>query len=356
MGSPFPFMRWRARARRLRDKQRDMECQDIFAAGQGRGSCAFDEDYRPPFPLFNGHLQTIVPNTLRRVGGVVYRRERIFTADDDFLDLDWSLIGAGKLAIVSHGLEGNSRRPHVLGMVKALNAAGWDALAWNFRGCSGQLNRKLRFYHAGATDDLGAVVSHALSRQAYEAIVLVGFSLGGNLVLKYLGEGRKGLSPRIRKAAVFSVPCDLRAGAVELDKWRNGIYRRRFFRTLKGKVREKAALMPGLLSAAGLDEIRTLRDFDQRYTAPLHGFGNAEDYWRRNSSLRFLAGIRVPTLIVNARNDPLLGEGCYPVKAVEGNPCLLLKVPRQGGHVGFPGAGGPLWSERQAVSFFARSG
>ena len=336
----------------MRDKQRDMGCQDSLRGRGGTGACALEEDYAPPFLLFHGHLQTIVPNTLRRVRGVVFRRERILTADDDFLDLDWSRVGAAKLAVVSHGMEGNSRRPYVLGMVKAVNAAGWDALAWNLRGCSGEPNRQLRFYHAGDTGDLAAVISHALSSQTYEAVVLVGFSLGGNLVLKYLGERREELPPPILKAAVFSVPCDLRAGAKEVDKWRNGIYRRRFLRTLRGKVREKAGLMPGLLSTAGLDGIRSLRCFDERYTAPLHGFGSAEDYWRRSSSVHFLEGIRVPTLIVNARNDPLLGERCYPVEEVKDQPFLRLKIPRQGGHVGFPG-GGPLWSERLAVSFFA---
>lgn len=339
----------------MRDKQRDMGCQDSRRDRDGKGTCSPDEDYEPPFPLFNGHLQTIVPGILRRVRGVRFRRERIITGDDDFLDLDWSRTGAGKLVVVSHGMEGNSRRPYVLGMVKALNAAGWDALAWNLRGCSGEPNRQLRFYHAGATDDLAQVISHALSRGTYGAVVLVGFSLGGNLVLKYLGERRDELPTPIRKAVVFSVPCDLRSGAVELDKWQNGIYRRRFLRTLKHKVREKAASMPGLLSAAGLDEVRTLRHFDERYTAPLHGFGSAEDYWRRSSSLHFLEGIRVPALIVNARNDPLLGEGCYPVEEVKDQPFLRLKMPLQGGHVGFPG-GGLLWSERLAVSFFAGGG
>ena len=338
----------------MRDKQRDMGCQDSRRVGEGKSTCSPDEDYEPPFPLFNGHLQTIVPSVLRRVRGVEFRRERIITEDDDFLDLDWSRIGAGKLAVISHGMEGNSRRPYVLGMVRALNAAGWEALAWNLRGCSGEPNRQLRFYHAGATDDLAAVISHALSRRTYEAVVLVGFSLGGNLVLKYLGERREELPRQIWKAAVFSVPCDLRSGAVELDRWQNGIYRRRFLRTLKDKVREKAASMPGLLSASGLDEIRTLRGFDERYTAPLHGFHSAEDYWRRSSSLHFLKGIRVPALIVNARNGPLLGERCYPVEEVKNHPCLLLKMPRQGGHVGFPG-GELLWSERLAVSFFARA-
>ena len=163
----------------MRDKQREWTVKTAGGTVMGRAPAPRMKT-TSALSLFNGHLQTVVPSILRRVRGVRFRRERMITEDDDFLDLDWSRIGAGKLAVVSHGMEGNSRRPYVLGMVKALKRGRLDARAWNLRGCSGEPNRQLRFYHAGATDDLAAVIGHALSRGTYEAVVLVGFSLGGN--------------------------------------------------------------------------------------------------------------------------------------------------------------------------------
>jgi predicted alpha/beta-fold hydrolase len=308
-------------------------------------------DYKPPFFLFNGHLQTIAASQWRRVGGVVYQRQRIDTADDDFLDLDWARVGAQRLAIISHGLEGHSRRPYMLGMARALNWRGWDALSWNFRGCSGESNRQLRFYHSGATDDLQVVVDCALSRQAYRNIVLIGFSLGGNMILKYLGEERRERSPLIRKAVVFSVPCDLKDSAEQMDRPGNRIYLRRFLKKLKDKVRRKALLMPEQLCSEGLERISNFRAFDDCYTAPLHGFRDAEDYWEQNSSRHFLRGIEIPALIVNARNDPFLAGACYPIEETKFLHNVGLEIPEQGGHVGFPSRGGEYWSEKRALGF-----
>jgi hypothetical protein len=309
--------------------------------------------FRPHPLLANGHLQSIVPTLFRRVGGIVYERTRIDTPDGDFLDLDTSRVGAERAAIVAHGLEGNSRRAYVLGMVKAFNEAGWDALAWNFRGCGGEPNRKLRSYHSGASDDLATVVEHALSRGGYIGVVLVGFSMGGNIVLKYLGEEGGKAHPAIAAAATFSVPCDLASAAIEMAKPSNALYMRRFLRMLRGKIQAKMELFPGRIDDRGYERMQTFREFDDRYTAPLCGFESAMDYWARASSRPLLPRIRVPSLLVNALDDPFLAKPCYPYAAAADNPSLFLETPQAGGHVGFVGgrAGFEFWAEERAVEF-----
>lgn len=303
--------------------------------------------------LPGGHLQSIVPTLLRRVGGVRYERVRIDTPDGDFLDLDVSRVGAGRAVIVGHGLEGSSRRAYVRGMVKAFNEAGWDAVAWNFRGCGGEPNRKLRSTHSGASDDLETVVEHVVRREGVPAVVLVGFSMGGNIVLKLLGEQGQRVHPAVKAAVTFSVPCDLASAAREMARPSNALYMRRFLRMLRGKVQAKMGLFPGRIDDGGYERIRTFKDFDDRYTAPLCGFESAEDYWERASSRPLLARIRVPTLLVNALDDPFLGEACIPREEAWHHPFLHLETPRSGGHVGFVGAGKPwvFWAEKRAVEF-----
>lgn len=314
-----------------------------------------ESDHQSPFFLLNGHFQTIIPSLFRRVKGVQYQRERIRTPDDDFLDLDWSKSGhqADRLAILSHGLEGDSSRQYILGMVKALNAQGWDALAWNFRSCSGEPNSQLRFYHSGATEDLEAVVTHALQKGKYQQIALIGFSLGGNLTLKYLGEKGTQLYPQIQRSVVFSVPLDLMASSIKIGIRSNGIYNRRFLNSLRNKVKHKAAMMPDRLSLDAYKKIKTIKDFDEYYTAPLHGFGSAEEYYRHCSAKHFLSTISIPTLIVNARNDPFLAPECYPEELVKDLPNVFLEIPQKGGHCGFysDALHGTYWSEKRALQF-----
>ncbi len=309
--------------------------------------------YRPPFLFGNGHLQTIYPSFARTLSPDLYRRERITTPDDDFLDLDWARIGSNKLAILSHGLEGSAHRPYMIGMARMLNRHGWDALAWNYRGCSGETNRQLRMYHNGSIDDLDTVIMHALKGGTYRTAALIGFSLGGNLSLLYLGSKGSALDSRIRKAATFSVPCDLAAGARELSRPRNCVYMRDFLNSLHGKIKEKMKILPGVISDDGYGRIRDFKAFDDRYTAPIHGFKDAEDYWYQCSSGRFLSGVTVPTLIVNAVDDPFLAGGCYPVSQAEGSEYVHLELPRSGGHVGFVSfnADGSYWSEQRAIEF-----
>jgi predicted alpha/beta-fold hydrolase len=309
--------------------------------------------YKAPPLLTSGHLHTVVANFRRPAPEVVYRRERIPTPDGDFLDLDWSPLGSSSLVVICHGLEGNSRRAYVLGMVRAFNRAGWDALAWNFRGCGGQINRRLRFYHSGATDDLAAVVDHALGAGQYRRAALVGFSLGGNMVMKYLGEMGRGGHRAIVGGVGFSVPCDLASGAQRSELRQNRLYMHRFLKMLKAKVRAKMRIMPGALDDRDFGRIKSFRDFDERYTAPCHGFADAQDYWDKASARPWLKHIAVPALMVNAMDDPLLGPGCFPWREARENPCFNLETPRQGGHVGFLCAqgGGTCWSERRALEF-----
>ncbi len=309
----------------------------------------FQNTYKKPALLFNAHVETIYPALFRKVELTSYTRERIPTPDDDFLDLDWITTDANKLAIVSHGLEGNSQRPYVKGMVKAFSESGYDALAWNYRGCSEELNRQRRFYHSGATDDLECVVRHALTKK-YEEIILIGFSLGGNLTLKYLGEAKR--ADVIQKAIVFSVPLNLHTSCVQLSLNSNWMYSNRFLKSLKKKVLDKAALR-GDIDTKAINTIKNLQDFDDRYTSVLHGYRDAIDYYTHCSSIQFVEAISIPTLIVNAKNDPFLSEDCYPTALLVNHPHVKLEIPTYGGHVGFTQSNkkGLFWSEERALRF-----
>jgi predicted alpha/beta-fold hydrolase len=308
--------------------------------------------FRPPWFLRNGHVQTILPVLLPRRIRVKVERTRWELPDGDFLDLDWARRGRKDVAILSHGLEGCSGNGYVRGMTAALVGAGWDVLAWNFRGCGGEPNRLPRFYHSGETGDLAAVTGYAASM--YERIALIGYSLGGNMTLKYLGEARP--HPAVVAGCGISVPIDLAASSRALDqRWENRIYLSRFIKTLVAKVREKAGRFPGQFDVTGAEDIRTFAQFDDRYTAPLHGFRDAEDYWARSSARQYLRGITVPTLLLNAQDDPFLAPECFPYPEATGNAALFLEAPVTGGHVGFLDLehGMEPWSERRVLEFLA---
>ena len=280
-------------------------------------------------------------------------RERIDIDDGDFLDLDWCRVGSRRLVIISHGLEGHSRRPYVLGMAKAVVDNGWDALAWNFRSCGGSMNRNLRFYHSGATEDLHRVIDYAAESGNYDEVALVGFSMGGNLSLVYLGKESPKPNPIVKKSVVYSVPCDLSASAEQLTKPQNTIYMKRFLKDLKMKMQEKKKSFPHEVDLTGYDEIKNFRQFDDRYTAPIHGFKDADHYWAQCSSRRYIRNIKVPTLIVNAKDDPFLSEACYPHDEVDANKNVKLETPATGGHVGFVSfnKSNLYWSEQRALAF-----
>jgi uncharacterized protein len=306
-----------------------------------------------PVPLIRGkHLETIIPNLWRRQKKLSQVPEKIDTPDGDFLQLDWCRKDSAILAIISHGLEGSSNRLYITGMAKIFNDNNIDALCWNYRGCGSEINKTARLYHSGATDDLDTVVKHAIN-QGYKQIILIGFSLGGNITLKYIGEQKQGLPEQIKAAITFSVPLDLAAGCRQISKPDNWMYSKRFLINLKNKIRAKHRQFPEKIIINGLEKINDLRTFDDIYTGPIHGFTGAGDYYHQCSSKRFLDGITIPTLIVNALNDPFLPEECYPYELIAGLPNISFETPKHGGHVGFMEVNkqGYFWSEKRALAF-----
>lgn len=314
--------------------------------------------YTPPFWLPGGHAQTIGPRFFCRSPRCVYRREYLELDDGDFFSVDWLLAHkegnrlAGRLAILSHGLEGDSRSLYVKTLAKTLLAAGWDVAARNFRSC-GEMNRLPRIYHSGETDDLHAVVRHVMER-GYRHIALAGFSMGGNQVLMYLGRDRERVPAEVKAAAVVSVPCDLPSSSRALARPENRVYMEYFMRTLRKKMRAKHREFPELFDVAGLDAMKTFKEFDDRFTAPIHGFKDAEDYWVKASSKPYLGDIAMPTLLVNAKNDPFLEPECFPEEEAEANPFFHLMTPEDGGHVGFPGSSAtPDWLNTTLLDFLS---
>ncbi len=313
--------------------------------------------YSPPFLFSNGHVQSIYPTLFRNIKGVHYVRERIETPDSDFIDLDWSCIGGNRAVLISHGLEGHSRRSYVLGMIKAFNKRGWDAIAFNFRGCSGEPNRLLRSYHSGETGDLHTVICHIIKQKSYTGLSLIGFSIGGNMTLKYIGEKGSTLSPVIQSAAAISVPCDLKSSAWELSKRSNGLYMKRFLKMFHDKIRLKIQIMPDKINDIGYKSIRTFKEFDDRYTAPIHGFSDAEEYWSKCSCKQFLSEIKIPALLISAQDDPFLPEECYPVTEAKDSRYLVLEIPKSGGHVGFMAfnSANEYWHETRVAAFITEN-
>lgn len=311
--------------------------------------------YSMPFPFSNGHVQTIYPSLFRQPPETSPQPERIDTPDGDFLDLDWHYAPDGphrRAAIVSHGLEGHSRKKYPLSMAAALTREGWDVVCRNLRGCT-ETNRLLRFYHSGETEDLHTVVRHVLGSGQYGEIALIGFSLGGNQTLKYLGENPTRIPSEVCKAVVYSVPCDLAGCADVLDLPSRRIYMKYFMRGLRRKTRIKAEMFPGRIDITGLSGINSFWEFDTRFTGPIHGFKDAADYYEQSSSLQFIPAIRTPTLMVNAVNDVFLTGSCYPEAEARANPNFYLEMPRTGGHVGFVQFNGTglYWSEHRALAF-----
>lgn len=317
-----------------------------------------DSKYTPPRFLGNRHIQTSAPSFFRPTPQIEYVRERLETPDCDFLQLDWSMCTPTqqpkRLAILTHGLEGNTTRPYMKGMAKALNATGFDVLARNCRGCGGEPNLRARSYHSGETDDLHHVVRYASQMNIWEQIVLVGFSMGGNQTLKYLGEAPDRIPKELAGAVAISAPCDLTDSVHALSGSSSGfLYTHYLLRSLRKKVLIKHEMFPELIQIRGLGCIHSFEHFDNQYTAPLFGFRDAHEYWQKASSRPVLKNISVPTLLLNARNDPFLGPGCFPVPEAQANNKLTLEMPENGGHVGFIriAKDGLFWSELRAVEF-----
>ncbi len=320
--------------------------------------------FRPPWWCRNAHVQTIWGPLFRRQR-VPLARERVTTRDGDFVDLDWLAAPGGAppaagrrapLVLVLHGLEGSSRSHYVVGVLRLLAARGWRGVVLNFRSCSGESNRLPRFYHSGETGDLDEVVDRLVTREPDVLLGAVGVSLGGNVLLKWLGERGDGVPAAFRGAVAISVPFDLAACARVLDRGlRRAVYTANFMRTLRRKIRAKGAALAALVDLAAVARARTFAAYDRLVTAPLHGFADEVDYWTRSSSGRYLAGIRRPALLINALDDPFIPPACLPDPRTLPPGVEALFVPH-GGHGAFLD-GTPWrcesWAERRAVEFLA---
>ena len=309
-------------------------------------------DYNPPWIFKNGHFSTIYSAKLRPTQSLFQERERISLPDGDFIDLDWSFSEKpkNKVAILLHGLEGNAQRNYIKGAAATLIKNSWDVAAVNYRGCSGELNRLFLSYNAGKTDDLEAVIDFILKKDTYTEIALIGFSLGGNIVIKYLGE-RSFVPSQIKKGIAISTPLNLKKSLEELSKHENWVYRKTFLSYLKKKYKAKMLQYPDKMTQEKLEKITSIVAFDSIYTAPAHGFKDADDYYLKNSCKQFLPTIKIPVFILNAKNDSFLSTDCYPYTFSENSKNIYLETPLYGGHVGFYQTNKEYYSEKRMVEF-----
>jgi len=298
--------------------------------------------YIAPRWLPGGNLQTIWPALYsRRVFGPHphYTRERWATPDADFVDVDWLVRAADTpaktLLVLFHGLEGSSRSHYAEAFADYAQSQGMAFAVPHFRGCSGELNQAPRAYHSGDYEEIDWVLERLRERHAGN-ILAVGVSLGGNALLRWAQEKGHDASRVVSAVAAVCSPIDLAAGGWAIGRGFNRlVYTRMFLNTMKPKALQKLAQHPGLFKREALLAARTLYDFDNVFTAPLHGFKSTEDYWARASAKPHLHTIRIPALVVNARNDPFVPAWCLPSQREVGD-CVTLWQPAHGGHVGFP--------------------
>ena len=301
--------------------------------------------------LKNQHLQTIIPHLFRK-RVTTYERERITTPDNDFLDLDWNKCNSKTLCILLHGLESSSSANYVQGMVNALHAGNIDSVAMNYRGCSGNLNLQPYAYHSGKTEDIDHVLRHVISTCKYQEIYLIGFSIGGNMTLKYLGEKGSSLSPLIKKAAVISCPIDLESTSNYFNLRQNWFYLNNFIKSFTEKLRQKAEIFPDQIDLKKVNRIKNFWDLDNYYTGPFHGFRDAKHYYDNVSAKFYLEGINIPTLFITAENDPFLCEENYPRDIAKNHKYIFLEITKDGGHLGFPASKGKgIWFEERILNF-----
>jgi predicted alpha/beta-fold hydrolase len=306
--------------------------------GRPRGTITASA-FRPAWWLPGPHLQTIYPSLLRRRQHPELKRERLELPDGDFVDLDWTRNDGRGLVLVLHGLEGSLESHYTGGILEALVAAGYRAVLMYFRGCSGEPNRLARSYHSGDTADLQTVLAHITARSDPKPLAVIGYSLGGNVLLKALGEGA-GMDA-VRTAVAVSVPFELDRAAWRLQQGVSRIYQRYLLKRLRRSYRAKLPVHAMPVSSERLDALDTFRLFDNEVTAPLHGFRDVDDYYGRSSSRQYLQAITTPTLIVHAADDPFIPDDAIPTDGELG-PGVTLELSRRGGHVGFVEGGLPF--------------
>lgn len=319
-----------------------------------------EHTYRPAWWVPGPHAQTLWGKFARRASPLPTRVERWPTADDDFIEvLRLESPPDRPRLFLLHGLEGTVRSHYVSGLLHIAERQGWGADMLIFRGCGDEMNRAARLYHSGETSDLAFAVERVLHEFPAVPLLMVGVSLGGNVLLKWLGERGDAVPERVRAAATISVPFDLERGSRHISKGFSKIYERHFLRTLRRKVEAKLEQFPGVVDSGALARARTLYDFDDAVTGPLHGFRDAHDYYTRSSSLRYLEGIRRPTLMLSSKDDPFLPRDVLNevVNIAARNTYLHPEFTERGGHVGF--VSGPLWrpsyyAEKRVGEFLAK--
>lgn len=294
-----------------------------------------DYKFKPKYVFKNKHFNTLY-RYFRTNFNIQFKRKRITTSDGDFLDLDFSQTGSDTIIIAIHGLEGSSNSSYIQSLTHYFNLKKIDVVALNLRGCSGELNSKLPSYHSGKTEDLHETITYIIKNYKYKNMYLVGYSLGGNIVLKYMGEYADRIPPQIKKAVGVSVPCNLQASAETISKIENILYKNNFLKTLKASALKKIKTHSNHnLDAKKIRNSKSFIDFDNAFTAPANGFKDAIDYWKKSSCNSFLPAINKPTLLISALDDPFLNKLCYPFKEASANKNFYILTPKYGGHVGF---------------------
>lgn len=313
---------------------------------------SFDIDpYEAPLPLRNGHLVSMLAH-YAKPKMPKYRRERLLTPDDDFIDIDWIDGDENQpLVLACHGLEGCSGSPYIRALMHAVRERGWHGVALNHRGCSGEDNRRLHAYHSGWTVDLDFVVRTLVARAPERPICIAAYSLGAGIVGNYLGRRATEVPPQVQSAFLCSVPFLLTPCSERIERGISRLYLNHFMKSLRAKARRKAQIYPGRFDLKALRRARTLREFDAVFTCPISGFRSVEDYYDQASCGPHLHRIRVPTFILNALDDPLIPEKGAPRELVEGSPTIRYLQTKHGGHVGFLHRK-PRWLETQVLAWF----
>lgn len=300
-------------------------------------------------------MQTLWARLMRHAPRVSLQRERLELPDGDFIDLDWTETGSGPIVVILHGLEGSSDSPYARGILRAVERRGWRGVVMHFRGCSGEPNRLARSYHSGDTNDLAYFIQVLRNREPRTPLATVGFSLGGNVLLKWLG--KTGDRAPLHAAVAVSVPFVLHSAADRLQHGFSRLYQWQLMRSLRNSVNEKRRRMELPLKIGDLSALKSFRDFDEHVTAPLHGFDSANHYYTVSSSRQYLKGIVVPTLLLHARDDPFMTEAAIP-RNDELAETVTLELSSRGGHVGFVAGFWPwqprYWLEERIPGYLAQ--
>lgn len=284
----------------------------------------------------NPHVNTIYASLLRWMPRIKFKRERIENNEGDFLDLDWKKVASKKLVLILAGLEGKSTSLYSRAAVKYFNNQQWDTVCMNYRGCSGEPNRLIKGYHMGATEDVKFTIDYILANYDYDHIVLLGYSLGGNLALKYIGEEGDQLPKQVKGSVSYSVPMEIKKSNERLDKWYNWHYSKWFMITLNYKANQKKRQFPEILkNYKGFFWSGNFMYFDTHFTAPANGFKTVDDYWKLSSCKPYLQHVKVPSLIIASHDDTFISEDCYPYQEATNSEHVFLEITKHGGHCGF---------------------